>query len=105
MTEAQLEQVAAMFKVLSEPARLRLISCLMAGGQSVTSLVTLSGLKQSNVSKHLKILCEAALLSKEKQGNFVIYAIAEPLLYELCGLMCQQVEKSAEEQLRKLTSG
>ena len=103
MTEAQMERVAAVFKVLSETARLKLVSSLMGGSRTVSELVELSALKQSNVSKHLKILADAGLISKRKEGNFVRYEISEPKLYALCGLMCAQVEESAQASLDALS--
>lgn len=102
MSVAQMDQVAAMFKVLSESARLHLISVLMGGSHTVTELIEATGLKQSNVSKHLKILCDAGLLGKSKEGNYVRYAILEPRLYDLCGLMCAQVEAAAQARVESL---
>lgn len=93
LSDTQLEEIAKLFKILAEPARLRLISCLMAGGKTVSELIELSGLKQGNVSKHLNILFDADLVSREKEGNFTRYSVAEPLLFELCQLVCGQMEK------------
>jgi DNA-binding transcriptional ArsR family regulator len=104
LSEGQLEEIAKLFKILSEPARLKLISSLMAGGMTVGELVKATDLKQGNVSKHMKILLDAALVQREKEGNFVRYSIAEPMLFELCLLVCMQVENAAEEKLKELRS-
>ncbi|MFC5050079.1 ArsR/SmtB family transcription factor [Rubritalea spongiae] len=100
LSEVQLEEIAKLFKILSEPARLKLISSLMAGGLTVSELVDQTGLKQGNVSKHMKILLDAGLVQREKEGNFVRYSIAEPMLFELCQLVCAQVENAAAEKLK-----
>lgn len=99
LSEGQLEEVAKLFKTLSEPARLRLISSLMSGALTVGELVKSTGLKQGNVSKHMKILLDAGLVSREKLGNFTSYSISEPLLFDLCKLVCTQVENSAQSKL------
>ena len=103
LSEAQMEEIAKLFKILSEPARLKLISSLMTGGLTVSELVELTGLKQGNVSKHLKILADADLVCREKEGNFVRYSIAEPMLYELCKLVCTQVEQAAAAKLKSVS--
>jgi DNA-binding transcriptional ArsR family regulator len=99
LNEGQLTEVAKLFKILSEPARLRLISSLMGGGLTVGDLVDKTGLKQGNVSKHMKILLDASLVARAKEGNFVRYSISEPILYDLCKLVCTQVENSAQSKL------
>lgn len=103
LNEAQMAEVAKLFKILSEPARLKLISSLMAGGLTVSELVAKTELKQGNVSKHMKILLDAHLVRREKDGNYVRYSIAEPMLFELCELVCSQVENAAAEKLKCVT--
>ncbi|MGJ8671517.1 ArsR/SmtB family transcription factor [Rubritalea sp.] len=100
LSESQMEEIAKLFKILSEPARLKLISSLMAGALTVGELVDHTALKQGNVSKHMKILLDADLVKREKEGNFVRYSIAEPMLFELCHLVCRQVENAAVEKLK-----
>lgn len=99
----QLAEIAKLFKILSEPARLQLISGLMSGSKTVSELVMSTGLKQGNVSKHLKILFDADLLAREKEGNFARYRVSEPMLFELCQLVCTQVGSAAENKLKRLT--
>ena len=74
----------------------------MKGALTVGELGDQTGLKQGNVSKHMKILLDADLVKREKVGNFVRYNIAEPILFELCHLVCVQVESSAAEKLKRL---
>jgi len=102
LSEGQLDGVAKLFKILSESARLRLISCLMSGGLTVGEMVEATGLKQGNVSKHMKILLDADLVRREKEGNYARYSIAEPMLIELCKLVCSQIENAATEKLKNL---
>ncbi len=80
------ERYAALFKVLADPARLRLLSRLAAEGcepMSVTALTELSGLSQPTVSHHLKKLADAGLLKKSRAGRTVTHEICPAPFAEL----------------------
>jgi ArsR family transcriptional regulator, arsenate/arsenite/antimonite-responsive transcriptional repressor len=77
---------AALFKVLAEPARLRILSQLAAGGcgpVSVNELTDLVGLSQPTVSHHLKKLTDAGLLTKTREGRTVTHRVRPELFAEL----------------------
>ncbi len=93
MTPSQLALVAERFKVLAEPARLRVLQALRHGGQHVTALVEQTGLQQANLSRHLQQLYLHGLVVRSRQGTFVHYAIADPRVFALCDLVCGQVER------------
>jgi ArsR family transcriptional regulator len=88
-----LELVAARFRVLGEPNRLRLISALEQGEKNVTELVEETELTQANVSRHLQTLTEAGLLGRRKEGLNVYYFIADESLFKLCDLVCSRLRK------------
>jgi ArsR family transcriptional regulator len=67
---------------------------------SVTQLVEASGATQANVSKHLGLLCDAGILRRRKDGMHVFYAIADPMVLELCALVCSRLQ---EDLARKVT--
>jgi ArsR family transcriptional regulator, arsenate/arsenite/antimonite-responsive transcriptional repressor len=74
----QATQIAALFRVLGEPARLQLLSLIAAqpGGEAcVCHLTAPLGLSQPTVSHHLKVLYEAGLLAKERRGNWIYYRL------------------------------
>ena len=76
--QAEAEQLAAAFKVIADPARLRLLSLLASkpGAEAcVCDLVEPLGLSQPTVSHHLKLLYEAGLLAREKRGLWVYYRL------------------------------
>ena len=95
-----LELVAARFKLLAEPMRLRLLQALHDGERNVTQLVQASGATQANVSKHLGLLCDAGILRRRKEGMHVFYAIADRMVFELCSLVCSRLQ---EDLARKVT--
>jgi len=78
LTQAEAEQLAAAFRVIADPTRLRLLSLLAAkpdGEACVCDLVEPLGLSQPTVSHHLKVLYEAGLLGREKRGLWVYYRL------------------------------
>ena len=57
------------FRMLGDSTRLAILRCLMDVGEAnVTQIVTGTGRELANVSKHLKMLAEARLISRRKAG-------------------------------------
>lgn len=72
------EQLALVFRVLGEPARLQVLSLIAAqpsGEACVCELTEPLGLSQPTVSHHLKVLYEAGLLEKERRGTWIYYRL------------------------------
>jgi ArsR family transcriptional regulator, arsenate/arsenite/antimonite-responsive transcriptional repressor len=72
------EDLAATFRALADPARLRLLSLIWSqpGAEAcVCHLVEPIGLSQPTVSHHLKLLNDAGLLEREKRGTWVYYRV------------------------------
>ena len=99
-----LESVARLFGILAEPTRLEILQLLKRRPQSVTDLVEALGAKQANVSKQLGVLYAAGLVARERDGKLVRYMIAEPMIFELCELVCGKLRRDAERQLAALGS-
>lgn len=97
-----LVQVADYFKVLSELSRLQVLCSLRSGSKNVTEIMEDTGLGQANVSKHLKILAQAGIVSRTPQGVSVYYEIAEPFIFELCELVGDRLSTRLEEQSQQL---
>ncbi|MEO6923465.1 MAG: metalloregulator ArsR/SmtB family transcription factor [Bryocella sp.] len=85
---SMLDAVAARFRVLGEPFRLRLLQELQGGPKTVTELVERLEGGQPNVSKHLRLLFDAGLVRRVRQGNSIHYSIGDPVVFELCELVC-----------------
>lgn len=61
--------MAERFGVLADPTRLAVIHCLMKGGeQNITALVAATGSDHSKASKHLRVLRDAGLVARRKDG-------------------------------------
>lgn len=93
-----LELVAARFKVMSEPLRLRILQELQAGEMSVMEITEAVESSQPNVSKHLKMLQEGGLVLRRQEGNTVYYAIADESVFQLCDVVCSSVRERLEAQ-------
>ncbi len=88
-----LDLIAARFRLLGEPLRLRILATLATGERSVGELVTLTGAGQANVSKHLAVLTQGGLVSRRKVGTSIYYAIADPTAFTLCDVVCAGVQE------------
>ncbi len=69
------EQVAAVAKALSAPARLVLLNVLCQGERTVELLATHAGLSTANASQHLQALKQANLVESDRRGNHVVYRV------------------------------
>lgn len=90
--------VAARFKILGEPFRLRILQTLEDGEKSVGDLAEHLGTSQPNVSKHLKLLCESGLVTRRQQGNTVYCSIADPSVHEICDVVCESLRQRLAAQ-------
>ena len=95
-----LELVAARFRVLSEPMRLRILHELKVEELNVGELVSKLKCSQPSVSKHLKVLLESGIVSRRPVGTSAYYRIAEPVIFQLCDLMCSSLEIQLREKAR-----
>jgi ubiquinone/menaquinone biosynthesis C-methylase UbiE/DNA-binding transcriptional ArsR family regulator len=66
-----------LFKALADPCRLRLAAVLLRGEFTVQELTRIMGMGQSRISRHLKILTEAGVLSVKRQGTWSYYRAGE----------------------------
>jgi DNA-binding transcriptional ArsR family regulator len=93
-----LTAVADYFKVLSEVSRLHILNCLQSGAMNVMELCEATGLGQANLSKHLKALTQAGILSRQPKGTSAYYEIADPIIFELCELVCERISDRILQQ-------
>jgi DNA-binding transcriptional ArsR family regulator len=99
-----LDLIAARFRALSEPMRLRLLNLLMQGERTVGQLVEASGSGQANVSKHLAILRDSGMIAMRKAGLTTVCHIADPIVNELCEMMCSRLHEEMERKAAALAT-
>jgi len=72
------DELQRIFKTLSDPTRVRLLSLLEREELAVQELMEVLGMAQSRVSRHLAILREAGLVRDRRDGTYVFYQLALP---------------------------
>jgi ArsR family transcriptional regulator, arsenate/arsenite/antimonite-responsive transcriptional repressor len=78
LNPAEAESLAAVFRILGEPARLQILSLIAAqpmGEVCACGLTEPLGLSQPTVSHHLKVMDEAGLLQKERRGTWIYFRL------------------------------
>lgn len=81
--EALFEAIAVMGKAFASPRRLELIDLLAQGPRSVEQLARASGQSTANASQHLQALHAAGVVTRERDGTRVNYALAGQEILEL----------------------
>ncbi|WP_265975012.1 ArsR/SmtB family transcription factor [Brucella intermedia] len=76
-SEDELELASTMFKALSDPLRLKTLMLLAQKEHGVSELSELEGERIGTVSARLKILLNARLVKRRKEGQNAFYSIAD----------------------------
>ncbi len=102
LPDEALQQVAAYFQALSEPTRLQILNLLRRGERNVGEIAQACGFTSANISRHLSVLMQQGLVTRESRGSAVYYSIADESVYALCDLVCgsigRQLERAAAQR-------
>lgn len=101
LSDPQLAHIADLFAALSEKSRLLILRALMDEPHTVSELAEATGLKQPNVSRQLGILSQTKIVTGERDGNFVRYHVSEPIVPELCELVCSKIVRDSKAVIGK----
>jgi ArsR family transcriptional regulator, lead/cadmium/zinc/bismuth-responsive transcriptional repressor len=75
MTTAQADEVSAIFKVLADPSRCRLVAAMIEAGElCVCDLAATVEMSESNASHHLRLLRSFGLVRAQRRGKMVYYS-------------------------------
>ncbi len=85
------EKAAEVFRVMSAPMRLRIISALCHGEKNVGELLAEIDTTQPNMSQHLNTLYQAGVLGKRREGVQIYYRIINDKVVSLCRAVCVQI--------------
>ena len=77
LSEDMLETTCNIFKMLSEPSRLKIVLALLEGESCVYHIVEATGGKQSAVSHQLRVLKDGKVICARRRGQNVAYSIAD----------------------------
>lgn len=85
------ESAAEVFRVMSAPMRLKIISSLCNGEKNVSELLAEIKTTQPNMSQHLNTLYQAGVLGKRRDGVQIYYRIINERVVTLCRAVCTQI--------------
>lgn len=71
------DDIVAALKAAAEPTRLRILLLLAAGELSVKDLTVILGQSQPRISRHLKLLAEAGLVERFREGSWAYFHVSE----------------------------
>jgi ubiquinone/menaquinone biosynthesis C-methylase UbiE len=74
---ANLDEILNGLKATAEATRLRLLALFTKAELTVTEVTQILRQSQPRVSRHLKLMCEAGLIERIKEGSWVFYRLAE----------------------------
>ena len=89
LSDDEAEATAALFRALSDSARVKIVNLLAGSDEPVCAceFEPALGLSQGTVSHHLKRLTEAGLLDREQRGRWALFSLSEAALGRLSGLV------------------
>lgn len=90
------ELAAEVFRVMSAPMRLKIISSLCQREKNVSELLSEINTTQPNMSQHLNTLYQAGVLGKRREGVQIHYRIIDERVASLCRSVCTQIAIDGE---------
>lgn len=85
------ELAAEVFRAMSAPMRLKIISSLCNGEKNVGELLSEINTTQPNMSQHLNTLYLSGVLGKRREGVQIYYRIVNDRVVTLCRAVCTQI--------------
>ena len=89
-------KLAALFKALADPTRLRILALLRSMELSVGELAQLLGQSQPRVSRHVRILSDSGLIGRRKEGSWVYLQLSEPARTDALFELTQGLDDDAQ---------
>jgi ArsR family transcriptional regulator len=95
-TDEVFEAAAEIFRVMSAPMRLKIISRLCNGEKNVSQLLEEIETTQPNMSQHLNTLYQSGVIGKRREGVQIFYRIINDRVVTLCRAVCTQIAIEAD---------
>ncbi len=93
------ELKADILSALGHPNRLKILEFLKEGEQCNCDIYPALNLEQSNLSRHMKILQEAGIVSARKSGLRVYYKVIDPRIYDVIELVREIVKSNIQRNM------
>ena len=83
----QVKEAAAIFKALGDENRIRILLLLGGGELCACKLLEYLQISQSTLSHHMKILCDAGIVTGRKEGRWTHYSISQENAAQILSLI------------------
>ena len=90
--KSEIEKVSQLFKVLSDPTRLKILMYLKDGEQNVTAISQAVEMEQSAVSHQLRLLRENHVVKSHREGKAILYSLDDFLVLDILEQTLKHVE-------------
>ncbi len=97
LRDDQYEELAAYFRVLGEPSRVRLLHCLLDAELCVCDLAALANLSVAAASQHLRTLRNLNLVKRRRDGKVMWYSLADEHIRSLLGVTREHLAHARTE--------
>ena len=95
--EDEVVELAEMFRLMSDPTRLKIILACLDAPVSVGAMADALGISASLVSHHLRLLRAARLLNADRRGRMVFYVVGDPHIRSMLTDMADHVAEDVAE--------
>lgn len=96
-TDQVFDSAAELFRLMSTPIRLKIISALCGHEKNVSQLLAEIDTTQPNMSQHLATLHRAGVLSRRRDATQIYYRIGSERAATLCRAVCTQIAMEIDE--------
>ena len=94
-------QFVGIMESLSDPIRINILELMMDGEICVCDIVNVTGLSQSKISYHIKILKDSGLISDRQEGRWVYYKLDLEVLSEIQNWIGNLIQSSKNKRICK----
>ena len=92
------ESAAELFRLLSTPIRLKIISALCGHEKNVSQLLNEIDTTQPNMSQHLATLYRAGVVARRRDATQIYYRIGNETVSSLCRAVCMQIALGGDDR-------
>lgn len=101
IAEDQVVELAEMFRLMSDPTRLKIILACLDEPASVGAMAERLEISASLVSHHLRLLRAARLLQADRRGRQVFYVVGDPHIRSMLTDMADHVAEGGEAEIEQ----
>ena len=95
------EQFVGIMESLSDPIRVNILELMINGEICVCDIVKATGMSQSKISYHIKILKDSGLISDRQEGRWVYYKLDLEVLSDIQNWMGNLIQSSTNKRTCK----